>query len=165
MNGRNQKRVRYITLSATVAALYVVMTLISAAFGLSSGAIQLRISEAICVLTVFTPAAVPGLAIGCFISNLITAANVLDIVFGTLATLIGAIGGRALRAHKWAVTLPTLVSNTVIVPLVIYYGFGITDTALPLVVLSVGIGELLSATVLGTALLSVLEKYNFKINN
>ena len=154
---------RYITLSATIAALYVVLTLISAAFGLSSGAIQLRISEALCVLVAFTPAAIPGLTIGCLISNLVASANILDIIFGTLATFLGALGGYYLRKKKWLITLPTLLSNVIIVPLVIVYGFGVKDMALPLVALTVGIGEFLSATVLGTGLLLILQKYNFKI--
>lgn len=154
---------RYITLSATIAALYVVLTLISAAFGLSSGAIQLRISEALCVLVAFTPAAIPGLTIGCLISNLVASANILDIVFGTLATFLGALGGYYLRKRKWLITMPTLLSNVIIVPLVIVYGFGVKDMALPLVALTVGIGEFLSATVLGTGLLLILQKYNFKI--
>lgn len=163
MKRNTQKRVRYITLSATIAALYVVLTLISAAFGLSSGAIQLRISEALCVLVAFTPAAIPGLTIGCLISNLVASANILDIVFGTLATFLGALGGYYLRKKKWLITLPTLLSNVIIVPLVIVYGFGVKDMALPLVALTVGIGEFLSATVLGTGLLLILQKYNFKI--
>lgn len=153
---------RFVALSATIAAFYVVLTLFSALFGLSSGVIQIRISEALCVLTFFTPAAIPGLTVGCLIANIITAANLLDIVFGTLATLLGALGGYLLRKRKWLVTLPTLVANTVIVPLVIVYGFGITDVALPLVALSVGIGEFISATVLGTALLFILQRYKFK---
>lgn len=155
---------RFITLSATIAALYVVLTLVSAVFGLSSGTIQIRISEALCVLTFFTPAAVPGLTVGCLIANLITSANLLDIVFGTLATFLGALGGYFLRNHKWLVTLPTLLANMIIVPLVIVYGFGVTDVALPLVALSVGAGEFISACVLGTGLLLILQKYHFKFN-
>ena len=162
MKRNTQSRVRYITLSATIAALYVVLTLISAAFGLSSGVIQLRISEALCVLVAFTPAAIPGLTIGCLISNLVASANILDIVFGTLATFLGALGGYYLRKKKWLITLPTLLSNVIIVPLVIVYGFGVKDMALPLVALTVGIGEFISACVLGTGLLLILEKYKFK---
>lgn len=163
MKRKSQIRVRYITLSAIIAALYVVMTLISAMFGLSSGAIQLRISEALCALVYFTPAAIPGLSIGCLIANLITNANVLDVVFGTLATFIGAIGGYYLRRNKWLVTLPTLIANTVIVPLVIVYGFGSPAVTLPYIALTVGIGEFISACILGTGLILILEKYNFKI--
>ncbi len=153
---------RFITVSAMIAALYVALTLISAVAGLSSGAVQLRISEALCALAFFTPAAISGLTMGCFIANIITAANILDIVFGTLATFLGALGGYLLRKNKWLVTLPTFVSNTVIVPLVIVYGFGAVDAALPLVALGVSTGEFISACVLGTGLLLMLQKYNFK---
>ena len=146
-----------------IAALYVVLTLISAIFGLSSGVIQVRISEALCALVFFTPAAISGVTIGCLISNIITSASILDIVFGTLATLIGAIGGYHLRKNKWLVTLPTVVANALIIPLVIVYGFGVKDTALPLVALSVGAGELISATILGTGLILILEKYRFNL--
>jgi uncharacterized membrane protein len=163
MKRKNQQRVRFVTLAAIIAALYVVLTLISAVFGLSSGVIQVRISEALCVLTFFTPAAIPGLTIGCLISNIVTAANILDIVFGTLATFLGAVGGYMLRKRKWLITLPTVLANTVIVPLVIVYGFGVTDVALPLVALSVCIGEIISASLLGTGLVSILQKRNFKL--
>lgn len=162
MKTKSIKRVYFITLAATIAALYVTLTLISAVFGLSSGAIQIRISEALCALTYFTPAAVPGLSIGCLVANLLTGANPLDVIFGTLATLIGALGGYFLRKNKWLVTLPTLVANTVIIPLVIVYGFGVKDMALPLVALTVGAGELISACILGTLLLLILQKYHFK---
>ena len=164
MKRKNQKKVRFLTLSSTIAALYVVLTLISAVFGLSSGAIQIRISEALCVLTFFTPAAIPGLTVGCLISNLITGANLLDVVFGTLATLIGALGGYYLRKKQWLISLPTVLSNTIIIPLVIVYGFGVTDMTLPFIALTVCIGELISATLLGMGLLSVLKKYKFKWN-
>lgn len=164
MNRKNQKRVRFITLSATIAALYVVLTLVSAVFGLSSGAIQIRISEALCVLTFFTPAAIPGLTIGCFLANLITSGEPLDLIFGTLATFIGALGGYYLRKNKWLITLPTVLANTVIIPLVIVYGFGVKDMVLPLIALTVCIGEIVSATLLGTGLLEVLKKYKFKWN-
>ena len=163
MKRKNQQRVRFITLAAIIAALYVVLTLISAAFGLSSGTIQLRISEALCVLTFFTPSAIPGLTIGCLISNLVTGANVLDVVFGTLATFLGAWGGYLLRKRKWLIPLPTILANTIIIPLVIVYGFGVNDVALPLVALSVCIGEIISAGVFGIGLLAVLEKRNFKL--
>ena len=164
MKRKNQKRVRFITLSATIAALYVVLTLISAVFGLSSGAIQIRISEALCVLSFFTPAAIPGLTIGCLISNLLTGANLLDVVFGTLATFIGVIGGYYLRKRKWLITLPTVLANTIIIPLVIVYGFGVTDMSLPLIAFTVCLGELISETLIGSALLSVLKRYKFNWN-
>lgn len=160
---RSSERVRHLTVSATIAAFYVVLTLVSSALGLSSGVVQVRISEALCVLTAITPAAVSGLTVGCLIANLITGANILDIVFGTLATLLGALGGYALKRHKYLVPLPTVAANTIIIPLVIYYGFGITDIAIPLVAVSILVGEVISAYLMGTALLTTLEKCSFKI--
>lgn len=162
MKRKNPKKVRFLTLSSTIAALYVVLTLVSAMFGLSSGAIQVRISESLCVLTFVTPAAVPGLTIGCFISNLITSGEPLDLIFGTLATFIGAWGGYYLRKSKWLITLPTVLANTVIIPLVIVYGFGVIDMSLPFIAFTVCLGELISATILGIGLLEILKKYNFK---
>ena len=162
MKRKNQQRVRFITLAAIIAALYVVLTLISAAFGLSSGIIQVRISESLCILAFFTPAAIPGMTIGCLVSNLITGANILDVVFGTLATLLGVYGGYLIREKKWLITLPTILANTIIIPLVIIYGFGVTDVALPLVALSVCIGEIISAGIFGMGLLAILKKRNLK---
>ena len=162
MKRKNHQRVRFLTLSAIIAALYVVLTLVSAAFGLSSGVIQVRISESLCILAFFTPAAIPGMTIGCLVSNLITGANILDVVFGTLATLLGVYGGYLIREKKWLITLPTILANTIIIPLVIVYGFGVTDVALPLVALSVCIGEIISAGVFGMGLLAILKKRNLK---
>lgn len=164
MKTKNQKRIYFICLSAVIAALYVALTLLSAAFGLSSGVIQLRFSEALCVLSYFTPAAIPGMTIGCFISNIITSGNPLDIIFGTLATFIGVLGGYALRRAKWLVSIPTVLANALIIPFVLVWGFGVED-ALPYLMLTVGIGELLSATCLGVPLLLLLERYKFKFNN
>lgn len=160
---RSSEKGRYITVSAVIAAFYVILTLISAAFGLSSGVVQIRISESLCILTALTPAAVPGLAVGCLVANIVTGANILDVVFGTVATLLGALGGYALRRHKFLIPLPTVAANTLIIPLVIRYGFGLTDIALPLVAVSVLAGEAVSAYIMGIALLTALEKCRFKI--
>ena len=162
MKRKNLQRVRFITLSAIIAALYFVLTM--AVFELASGAIQIRISEALCVLAYFTPAAVPGLTLGCFISNVILTGNPLDIIFGTLATFIGAFGGYLLRKNKWLITLPTVLANAIIIPFVIYFGFGETELAIPWLMLTIFIGEFISATVLGTSLLEILKKYKFKWN-
>ena len=163
MKKENKSRTAELCVAAVIAALYVVLTLISSAFGLSSGAIQLRLSEALCVLPCFTAAAIPGLTVGCFISNLITSGNILDIVFGTLATLVGALGAYGLRSRPYLASLPTVAANALIIPPVIVYGFGMTDMALPIVVLTVAVGELLSASLLGTGLLLTLKKYKFKL--
>ena len=107
------KKAYFITQAAVIAALYVVLTLFINAFDLASGAIQVRISEALTILPYFTPAAVPGLFIGCLLSNFMTGAAIWDIIFGSLATLIGAIGTYLLRKWKWCAPLSPILSNTI----------------------------------------------------
>ena len=152
-------KVKNITHSAIIAALYVVLTLAAQLWGLASGAIQVRFSEALTILPVFTSAAIPGLAIGCLISNIIAGGVIWDIIFGTFATLIGAVGTYILRNHRWAAPIPPIVANAVIVPFVLIYAYGATE-ALPFLMLTVGIGEVISAGVLGTVLLKTLDKTN-----
>ena len=153
------RKTRYLTYAAVIAALYVVLTWFSALFGLSGqNLIQVRLSEALCILPYFTPAAVPGLAIGCLISNLLTGAHVLDIVFGTLATLLGAIGTRLLRKWRFLTPLPPILANTIIVPFVLRYAYLMVDVAMPLLFLTVAAGEIISVGVLGTFLLLALQK-------
>lgn len=159
------KKVLFVTQAAVIAAIYVVLTIFIAAFNLASGNIQVRISEALCILPFFTPAAIPGLWIGCLLANLITGASVFDIVFGSLATLIGAVGTYCLRKHRFLCTLPPVISNMVIIPIVLRYAYGLTfiyketDLSIPFFALTVGIGEVISICVLGSILLNVLNKY------
>lgn len=156
------KKSYFITEAAIIAALYVVLTLAINAINLASGAIQVRISEALTILPYFTSAAVPGLTIGCLISNLIAGAsgtmNIFDIIFGTVATLLGAVGSYAFRKHKWLIPLPPIISNTLIIPWVLHLAYGIPG-GIPFFMVTVGIGEILSCGVLGMALLTVLQKY------
>ena len=155
---RNKKVLR-ITQAAMIAAIYVVLTVFISAFNLASGAIQVRISEALTILPVFTPAAIPGLFLGCLISNLVTGCMPLDVVFGSLATLIGACGTYALRKqNKFLAPVSPIVANTIVVPLVLFYGYGV-NIPIPLQMLTVGLGEVLSCGVLGMILLFALEKY------
>ena len=157
-NSATRKRIVYVCQSGLIAALYTVLTVFVGAFGLANGAVQFRISEALCVLPFFTPAAIPGLTIGCLLSNLFTGCLWQDILFGTLATLIGAVGARALKKVFWLVPLPTVVANTVIVPFVLAYAYH-AEGGVPFLMLTVGLGEILSAYVLGIVLLLALKKY------
>ncbi|MDD6656207.1 MAG: QueT transporter family protein [Lachnospiraceae bacterium] len=154
----NNKKAYFITQAAVIAALYVVLTLFINAFDLASGAIQVRISEALTILPYFTPAAVPGLFIGCLLSNFMTGAAIWDIIFGSLATLIGAIGTYLLRKWKWCAPLPPILSNTIIIPFVLTYAYGIPG-GIPFFMLTVGAGEVLSCGVLGMILLFALQRY------
>lgn len=152
------KKVNFICQAAMIAALYVVLTFIANAFGLASGVIQIRLSEALTILPFFAPAAIPGLTIGCLLSNWLTGCVIWDILFGTLATFLGALGSYALRKHPWFVPLPPVLANTVIVPFVLRYAYGAED-ALPYMMGTVGIGEILSCYVFGMLLLFALKKY------
>lgn len=154
---RNQ-RLMNITRAAVIAALYVVFTYIAAAMGLASGAIQVRLSEALCVLPVFTPAAVPGLFIGCITANLLTGCALWDVVFGSLATLIGAVLCRCLRRRPILALLPNIVANTVIVPLVLMYVYATPETFWYLA-LTIGIGEVISCGLLGALLGKALRPH------
>ena len=167
------KNVTILTQAAIIAALYVVLTMIANAMGLANYAIQVRFSEALCVLPFFTVAAIPGLTLGCLLANVLTGALVWDVLFGSLATLIGAIGTYLLRKHKVLMTLPPVIANAVIVPFILRYGYGITwvyegvDYSILYFATTVGIGELISVGFLGGLLLNALLPYKnviFKTN-
>lgn len=148
-------RAFFVTNAAFIAAVYVVLTFVANAFGLASGVIQVRLSEALCILPFFSPAAIPGLFVGCLLANLITGCCLLDIVFGSLATLIGASLGYLLRKYKYLIPVPTILANAFIVPFVLIYGYG---EPLPYWYLfaTVGAGEVISAGALGIILLTAL---------
>lgn len=147
-----------LTQAAMIAALYVVLTQISHLFGLDSHAIQLRFSEALTILPFFTPVAIPGLFIGCILANFFAGCLPWDIVFGSLATLLGALGTYSLRKFRWLAPLPPIIANTVIVPFVLAYVYKF-EGSIPYFMLTVGIGELLSCGVLGMLFMSALDKH------
>ena len=148
-----------------IAAMYVALTYLAFLCGLSSGVIQFRISEALCLLPIFLPEAIIGLTVGCVISNLITGAVFWDILFGSLATFIGAIGARLLRKLPdkiiFIATLPTLLANAVIVPFVLKFAYGI-EGGYWFFFLTVGLGELVCATIGGTVLYFGFKKIRIR---
>jgi uncharacterized membrane protein len=139
-----------------IAALYLVLTLLAAGFDLASGAIQVRFSEALTILPYFTPAAVPGLAVGCLIANFVTGSALPDVVFGTLATLLGALGTRALRKHRFLCSFPPVISNMIIVPLILIYAYGVPG-GFPYLAATVGAGEAVCCILFGQILISALR--------
>ena len=153
------KHTRYVTQAALIAALYVVLTYLAAAMGLSSGIIQIRFSEALTILPYFMSSAVPGLFVGCILANLLTGCALWDIVFGSIATLMGAVITYLLRdKNKFLAPVAPILSNTIIVPFVLKYVYGMSG-GLPYFFLTVFIGEVLSCGVLGMILLYSLEKH------
>ena len=151
----NNKKTLFLTEAAVIAALYTVLVL--AFQPISFGPIQFRIAEALTILPYFTPAAIPGVTIGCFLSAVLTGADILDMVFGSLATLIAAIISYQLRRNKFLVPIPPIVANALIIPWVLRYAYDIPD-AIPFMMLTVGAGEVIAVGVLGTMLLLSLDK-------
>ena len=162
---------RDLALGGIIAALYVVLTILSAVFGLASGVIQVRLSEALTVLPALTASAVPGLTLGCLLANMITGCAPWDVVFGTLATLLGAVGTRMLKDKPFLCWIPPVVSNMVIVPIVLMKVYGVgSDGVLPWLsgllpgglfiplAVQIFIGEMISCCVLGILVYKAAER-------
>jgi uncharacterized membrane protein len=153
-----KQRTLFLVRGAAIAALYAALTVLSSLMGLASGAVQVRLSEALTVLPALTPAAVPGLFIGCLLANLLTGCLPWDIVLGSLATLLGALGTYSLRRKPALAPLPPILANTLIVPLILSRVYGIPGT-IPYLMLTVGAGEAIACGVLGTLLLAALSRH------
>lgn len=152
------KSTKFLTHAAIIAALYVVLTAICTALGLSSGAVQLRFSEALTILPMFTPAAIPGLFIGCIISNLLAGGMVFDIIFGSVATLLGAVGTYMLRKKsKYFAPVPPIMANTLIIPFILQFVYNFPG-GLWYFFITVFAGELISCGIFGMLLYRALEK-------
>lgn len=165
------KRVLYLTEGAAIAAIYVVLCQIFAPISFRD--VQVRIAEGLTILPFFTSAAIPGLFVGCVLGNLLGGAIPVDIIFGSLATLIGALGtwaiGRWIRrkhpaSHrmKFLLPVPPILANALIIPFILYYGYGIT-VPIPIQIATVGAGEILSCGVIGMIILFALEKAGMRI--
>ena len=166
------KKVLFAVQAAMIAALYVVLTYITNLLGLASGTIQVRFSEALCILPVFTPAAsIDALATGIVFRSFSFSTGKLLLAVGFIGsvtfilTLLGALGTYFLRKKKFVYTLPPVIANIIIVPLVLRYGYGFTtvykgvDISLVFNAVTVGIGEIISICVLGSLLKGILSKY------
>ena len=155
------KKVQFLTHAAMIAAIYVILTELFAPISFSVG--QVRIAEALTILPAFTPAAIPGLFVGCLVGNIFAGAILPDIIFGSLATLIGAYFTYLLRKkNKFLAPLPPILSNAVIIPLILRYAYGM-NYAVGFMILMVGAGEIISCGVIGMILYSSLAKHRHKI--
>ena len=155
------KKVLFLTQAAMIASIYVVLTIVFRPF--SFGEIQVRIAEALTILPLFTPAAIPGLFIGCLIGNMVGGSILPDMIFGSLATLLGALFTYLLRnKNKFLAPIPPILSNTLIIPFVLRYAYG-TNLPIYFIMRTVGIGEVISCGILGMILCSALWKYKYKI--
>ena len=152
---KTNNKVLFMTQAAMIAAIYVVLCLVFEP--ISYGAIQTRVAEALTVLPFFTPAAIPGLFIGCLLANFLGGAAALDVIFGSIATLIGAVGSYLLRKNRYLVSVPPILANMIIVPWVLRFAYGSEDM-IWFSTITVGIGEILAIGVLGNLLLLALER-------
>lgn len=153
-----RKKTRFLTQSALVAALYAVLTIVSNAMGIASGVIQVRLSEALTVLPAFTGAGVPGLFVGCFVANLLTGASVWDIVFGSIATLLGALGTHYLGRKCYAAPIFPILANTLVIPFVLKNAYIGVNESYPFLFLTIFLGEFISCGILGVMLFKSLKK-------
>ncbi len=153
---RNHKTLTMVQ-AAMIAAIYVVLVFIFNYW--SFGAVQFRIAESLTILPYFTFAAVPGLFAGCLLANLLSGAVIGDVIFGSLATLAGALGTylAGKLKIKWLAPVPPIVSNTLIIPFVLRYFYG-TEGTIPYMMVSIGLGEILSCAVCGSILFVFIEK-------
>ncbi|MDF2520429.1 MAG: transporter [Clostridia bacterium] len=154
------KNTKFLVQAAIIVAVYVVIMLSFAP--LSSGLFQLRFSEALTILPAFTPAAIPGLFIGCLLGNFLVGATLPDIIFGSLTTLAAAYLSYRLRSKKWLVPLPPVILNAIVVGymLVNVYGLPVTLFA---AMAWVAAGQFVACYVIGYPLLTVLSRYKEKI--
>lgn len=162
----NNKKVIHLVHGAMIAAIYAAATYLSSAFGIAYGPVQFRFSEALTILSVFTPAAVPGLTVGCFIGNLGSPFGIWDIVFGSLATLLAAVTARMLRNVKLknfpllSLLMP-VIFNALIVGAEITFLFPTDEPSLTAFIISaleVGAGELAVCLAGGIPLYFAIKK-------
>ena len=159
----SSNKVHYLAQAAMIAAIYVVLTVVGAS--LAYGEEQIRYAEALTILPVFTPAAIPGLFVGCLIGNTLGGAILPDIIFGGLATLIGAIFTWSLRIKsKFLAPVPPVVANIIVVPFVLKYAY-MVPLPIPFMMLTVGVGEVVGCGVLGLVLYTALNRYKYVIFN
>ena len=153
--------VRQLTVAAIVGALYAALTLLSSVFGIAYGPVQFRLSEALCVLPFLFPETAWGLFAGCWVANLISPYGPLDMVVGSLATLIAALWTAKCR-RKWLAPLPPVICNGMLVGAVIaWQQSGSLATFLPAFVFNgatVALGEAVVCFGLGLLLLRTVEK-------
>ena len=152
---------RRIAHGAIIAAVYVVLCIIFQP--ISYGPIQFRIAEALTIMPLFTPAAIPGLFVGCILANIIGQGVIMDVIFGSLATLIGAVLGYLLRRNRWLVPIPAVVANALIIPFVLRYGYGFTDVPIALEMVYILAGEVVGCYILGELLATILMPHKNRL--
>ena len=152
---------KQLTTAGIIAAIYTAMSLLSSVFGIAYGPIQCRFSEALTVLPFFLPEAIPGLFIGCIVTNLMSTVGPLDLILGSLATLLAALWTARVRKY-WMAPLPPVLCNAVIIgAMIAWYEVGFTEAFWGMFAfnaLTVGIGETIACYGLGLLLIKALAR-------
>lgn len=150
------KNTKFLMQAAIIAAVYAALTLALMPF--SYGVMQIRVSEALTILPFFTPAAIPGLFVGCFVSNLLSPYGMIDLICGSGATLIAAIGSYLLRSKPYLVPIPPILANGIIIGSMLKFAYSV-PVSLVGCMLWVALGEFVSCYILGYPLLKYMTKY------
>ena len=150
------KSTKFMLQAAAIAAVYATLTLIL--MPLSYGVMQVRVSEALTILPFFTPAAIPGLFIGCLVSNMVGPNGILDMIIGSGATLIAAFFSYLLRNKPLLVPIPPIIANGILIGGMLHYAYSV-PFSLAVCILWVGLGELIACYGIGYPLLRYLIKY------
>ncbi len=149
-----ENKAKYLAVAGIIAAIYVVLVQVFAFMGF--GPIQFRVAEALTIMPYFTPAAVPGLFIGCLMANLLGGAMMADVVFGSLTTLVAAFLSYKLRKKRFFVGLPPVVLNAIVIPFILKYSYGVPE-GIPFMMLTILAGQAIAVYGLGAPLLLALE--------
>lgn len=157
MDNNKLNKIKVLSRSAIYISLYIALVFVFAT--ISFGMIQVRIAEALCILPIFDPFAILSITIACFLSNLIISASLIDAIFGGLATFIGLVLILFIKKNNFYLKmLPTILSNTIIIPFVLKYAYGINEP-LWLSGLTVCVGEVISVFGIGYLLYMYLNKH------
>jgi len=146
---------QFIVKAAVIGTLYCLLTLVLSPF--SYGVMQIRFSEALCVLALYTPAAIPGLTLGCFFANFIGANGIIDAIVGSLGTLAGTAAIYVVRKKKYLAPMCNVILNAAAVGLMLWKWYAVPFSPL-LCIAWVGLGEFVSCYVLGIPLIKLLDK-------
>lgn len=148
-----------LTRNAIFTGIYITLCIIFQP--ISYGEVQVRIAEALCILAIFDKYAVYSITLGCLISNIIGGGIILDVVFGSFATFIGLFAIRFIKVNNFFVKmLPSILSNSIIIPLVLRYGYGLNNMPLYISAVFIALGEIISIYIIGYVLYRTLIRTN-----
>lgn len=151
------RNIRFLVQASLIAAIYTALCLILHPISFGFGGIELRVSEALTLMPVLMPAAIPGLFIGCLLANLLGGATLLDVIFGSLTTLAAAMLTRKCRNKPVLAAFWPVILNAVVIGSLLRYAYGV---AMPLwlCMLSIGAGQAVACYGIGLPVMRMMER-------